>query len=419
MGDMLYGIWLTRRLVPGKSDAAKLFDAFGSAKGVYEASDDDVASVGISASNAHFLRDKSIGDAVRSLEFCQKNSIRLIDYASPDYPAALKDLSDPPCAIYVEGELPNLATRPAFTMVGTRRMSEYGMRAAYKTAFELAAAGGVVVSGLAIGIDAAAAVGALCGGGETLAVLGCGIDRTYPSSHADLRRNVALHGAVISEFPPGTPPEARNFPIRNRIMSALGQSTVVIEADEHSGALITARESRKLGRRVFALPGNVDSPTSVGTNALIKDGATMVLDSADILEDHALRFGTSFDERAYAVARSRSEYKNGALEAFDVTTPFSAERKSHATHSARGSYRAASEPPRLIYESEVPTATVGRHELTDAAQRKLYDAMPSDRALPADKIEFDAPAGEKLALLSMLEIYGYVSTLPGGLYKKL
>lgn len=201
------------------------------------------------------------------------------------YPRLLGELHDPPERLYLRGcGAPAILARPAVAIVGARSCSPYGSQVATDIARELAAAGVVVVSGLARGIDGEAHRGALAAGGLTVAVLGCGIDRDYPRSHADLARRIAATGLLVSEYQPGVEPAPWRFPARNRIVAGLALATVVVEARARSGALITADFALELGREVFAVPGEITSGLSAGTNDLIRQGATPLLAATDVLD---------------------------------------------------------------------------------------------------------------------------------------
>jgi DNA processing protein len=206
------------------------------------------------------------------------------------YPPLLAELHDPPERLHIRGGEIELLTRPAVAVVGARSCSPYGREVGRSLARELAAAGLVVISGLARGIDGEAHRGALDAGGPTLAVLGCGIDRDYPRAHADLARRIAESGAIVSEYPPGVEPAPWRFPARNRIIAGLALATVVVEARERSGALITADFALELGRDVFAVPGEITSALSSGTNGLIRQGAAPLLSSADLFEALGIEF---------------------------------------------------------------------------------------------------------------------------------
>jgi DNA processing protein len=212
---------------------------------------------------------------------------RLVTRLDPDYPQRLLQLSLPPPVLYVRGALDlgwEAAGRPAVAIVGSRAADRYGLEVANLFGRSLAGAGAVVVSGFARGVDAAAHRGALAGGGDTLAVLGCGLDVAYPWGHRKLGDEVAGHGALVTEFPCGVEPRGWHFPVRNRIIAALADAALVVQAAARSGSLITARLALELGREVFAVPGPIFEPRAMGPNALIADGATPALHPRDVLD---------------------------------------------------------------------------------------------------------------------------------------
>jgi DNA processing protein len=222
------------------------------------------------------------------------------------YPPLLAQLYDPPAELYVRGDVEILG-EAAVAIVGARSCSPYGSQVARSIARELAGAGLVVVSGLARGIDGEAHRGTLDAGGRTIAVLGCGIDRDYPRSHAELALRIREQGAVVSEYPPGVEPAPWRFPARNRIIAGLCVATIVVEARERSGALITADFALELGREVFAVPGEITSALSAGTNDLLRQGAAPLLAAVDVLaalglEPAPLRAGAVSETAALVLA---------------------------------------------------------------------------------------------------------------------
>lgn len=244
-----------------------------------------------SALNTDFVREfqvvKTSGDFDREFELCAQKGIQLIDLTSSDFPKNLSTVYDPPLILYVKGKLiPE--DQAALAIVGTRHPSLYGIKTARRLSSELAGHGVTIVSGLARGVDGEAHKGALEVKGRTIAVLGCGIDMAYPKEHRDLYETIAEHGAVVSEFSPGTEPLRFNFPLRNRIISGLSLGVLVVEASRKSGSLITADLATQEGREVYAIPGPIDSAASMGTNHLIQTGAKLVTSSEDILEDLSL-----------------------------------------------------------------------------------------------------------------------------------
>jgi len=209
---------------------------------------------------------------------------RVVTIVDDEYPARLKEIADPPLVLHVRGDV-SLLARPALAIVGSRRASPYGLNAASQFARQIASTGIVVVSGLALGIDAAAHLATLDAGGKTVAVLGTGIDIVYPRSNARLTQRIENEGLIVSEFPPGTPPKPEQFPIRNRVISGLSLGTVIVEATGKSGSLITARMALEQGRDVFVVPGSIFSPGSEGTHRLAQSGAKLVHDVNDVLEE--------------------------------------------------------------------------------------------------------------------------------------
>jgi DNA processing protein len=233
----------------------------------------------------NFIRERlPQEDLTREYWLIKKLGVRLIPWSDPLYPLNLSYIYDPPFLLYVKGSLEK-EDEKAVAVVGTRRATVYGKIVARRLARELAREGITVVSGMARGIDTAAHEGALEEGGRTIAVLGCGVDLVYPPENSSLAEEIIKKGAVISEFPLGTRPFAHNFPRRNRIISGLSRGVVVVEAPYKSGALITADCALEQGREVFAIPGTITSPCSRGTNRLIKEGAKIVEDVSDILEE--------------------------------------------------------------------------------------------------------------------------------------
>lgn len=217
----------------------------------------------------------------KELDRCKKYSILVLEYNHPAYPNQLKLLKNMPPCLYVNGQIEKLKVN-GIAVVGSRKASSYGLKHAYCLAKDIARYNVPVISGLAYGIDTKAHEGCLDGGGITVAVVGNGLDRIYPPSNAGLHHRITRHGCVVSEFPLTFPPHKYHFPVRNRIISALSNSIVVVEASEKSGALITVDYALDQGKEVFAIPGNIDSPLSKGTNRLIRNGATL-LDSVSVL----------------------------------------------------------------------------------------------------------------------------------------
>ncbi len=262
----------------------RLLDFFGTARDAWLATESDLQQAGLSSQicqNLLALRRSLDVDAIWDKIAAQ--GIRVVTWADDTYPERLHAIDASPPVLYVRGELSS-ADAWAVAIVGTRRVTRYGRQVAEELAAALAAQGITVVSGLARGVDGVAHRAALQAGGRTLAVLGSGVDKIYPPEHRHLADEICARGAILSDYAPGTLPDAVNFPPRNRIIAGLSLATVVVEAGESSGALITARFALEQGREVFAVPGSIYAPLSVGPNHLIRDGARPLLSVDDLLE---------------------------------------------------------------------------------------------------------------------------------------
>lgn len=291
MAGLKYWVWLSE--VKGLTNRSKLLllDYFGTPENVYYADEDEYRLVdGIEPRQIALLAEKSLENADRILGACSRLGLRLLTMQDADYPMRLRNIFEPPCLLYVKGQLPVIDEEVAVAMVGTRKASPYGIEAAEKIAYGLCKQGAVVISGAAAGVDSASHRGALRAGGKTIAVLGNGLEIVYPAENEWLYRDIAASGALISEYPPGTAAEAWHFPVRNRIISGLSLATIVVEAPEKSGALITAATALEQGRDVFAIPGPLDAEGSVGCNRLIRDGAGLATESWDILREYQSRY---------------------------------------------------------------------------------------------------------------------------------
>jgi len=297
------------------------------------------------------------------------NSLLTID--QPDYPQRLRELSDPPSALYLHGD-PELMALPQLAIVGSRHPSRSGEQTALGFAEALAASGLVISSGLAAGIDAAAHRGALQAGGLTIAVAGTGLDRVYPATNRTLAHDIAAHGLLVSEFPLGTPPRAANFPRRNRILAGLCLGTLVVEAALKSGSLITARLAVEAGREVFAIPGSIHNPLARGCHRLIRDGAKLVELADDVLEELAPLLG------GLPPAKTTGEM---------------------ADSSAPGG---------------------GGTQALDPQHRAVLEAMGYDPTTTDEVVERTGfPANEVSSILLLLELRGHVSSGAGGQFTRL
>ncbi len=286
MDELVYWIWLSLSCTPDSATFSKLIASFPDAKSVYQADYSDIVKcVGNKATDRVKFESKDLTDAERIYTFCKKHNVGLLPYSSEAYPESLRQIKTPPVLLYYRGKLPDFNRDFFVASVGTRSISDYGRKNAFKISYDLASSGAIVVSGMAMGIDGVSHAGALSAGMPTVAVLGCGIDVCYPKGHLKLAREIVKNGCVLTEYAPGTPPDKFNFPRRNRIISGLSAATLVIEGRERSGSLITARCAFEQGRVVYALPGNVGDKGSEVTSLLLKDGARIFTRAEDIIKD--------------------------------------------------------------------------------------------------------------------------------------
>ncbi|HEY4707192.1 MAG TPA: DNA-processing protein DprA [Thermodesulfobacteriota bacterium] len=282
MGRRRLEYWLALSMLRGieRMNVGTLLETFGSPEEIFSAGGNGFE--GATASFSKSMREFDAWDRVeREIEQAGKNNIRIVPFDDPGYPALLRRTFDPPCLLYMKGNVYR-EDLPAVAIVGTRQPSHYGLKMAETLGRELAYSGALIVSGMARGCDTAAHRGALSADGFTAAVLGTGVDMIYPGESKKLYGEIAEKGVLISEYPMSTPPLQYNFPRRNRIISGLSLGVVVVEAPQRSGSLMTARLSLEYGRDVFAVPGQATSYKSSGTNKLIKEGAALVESAADV-----------------------------------------------------------------------------------------------------------------------------------------
>jgi DNA processing protein len=281
--------WISLNMTPfvGPRASAKLLERFGSAENVFHATRTELESLRLKPQSVESIINKEFhAKAEEELENIKQlgGDVLILDDGS--YPFLLREISDPPITLYVRGNWQACFESPCVAVVGSRRCSTYGENASLMLSRDLAERGITIVSGLARGIDTAAHRGAINGHGKTIAVLGTGIDEVYPTENAKLIDEILdSGGAIISQFPLGTPPISMNFPYRNRVISGLSYGVLVVEASERSGSLITARLAAEQNREVFAVPGNITSKNSFGTNYLIKDGAKLVQQWQDVVNE--------------------------------------------------------------------------------------------------------------------------------------
>ena len=295
MSALKYWLWLTRLRGLRNQTRLALLRHFASPEAIYYADEGEVLLVeGMDREQAGILANHSLEAADKVLGDCDRLGLQILTIQDAAYPGRLRDIYDPPCLLYIKGRLPLIDAEAVITIVGTRDCTPYGVVCAERISYGLTSAGAIVASGMARGIDSAATRGALMAGGVTLGFVANGLDVVYPKENQALYEDVAAAGALISEYPPGTSPMPGNFPMRNRILSGVSVGTLVVEAPEYSGALITASAALEQGRDVFAVPGPIDARASRGCNRLIQEGAGLVTGAADILACYLSKFPEKF-----------------------------------------------------------------------------------------------------------------------------
>jgi len=310
---------------PGTKTADTLLEAYASAEEVFKAPKAEIEELKISDEAKRAILAHDLNEAKRIQALCMRQNIGLLPYDCELFPALLKKIEKKPILLYYRGALPDFNNTLCVSIVGTRKCTDYGKRNTYTLSYDLAKSGAIVVSGMAIGIDREAHVGALDAGGKTVGILGNGLDIVYPKENYALYENVRHFGTLLTEYPPGTRAFPGNFPARNRLISGISRATVIIEADLKSGAMITAHTADQQGRDIFALPGDVGESNSRGTNSLIRDGAKIVLKTQDILDLYEADYpGSIIPNRIgdYIPRTNRGFAKVAApLDHFDSTRP--------------------------------------------------------------------------------------------------
>lgn len=392
---LLHSLWLAER--PNISDGLKaaLLRQFSSPEELYYCRESELAALemgGMTSEALEALGDKSLDGAEKTLEICLKGGVSFLTPEDPKYPDRLRALYDAPVLLYYKGTLPEFDDLPAIALVGTRKASPYGLKTAQRLGREIAQGGGLVVSGLAEGVDAAAMLGALNQRASVVGVLGCGIDLVYPRKNKDLYLQTECQGCILTEYAPGTPPLRWNFPKRNRIISGLSCGTVVVEAPEKSGSLLTARLALDQGRDVFVVPGNVDDPRCAGSNRLLRSGAIAVSCGQDVLAEYEGLYGGKLP-RYSPISRKEKPEKPGAKEPLKKKL-------------SRGPIDKA--VPELYSDRVVPGIRLSEEE------RKVLDAIGPGEILVDEVIaKSGLPTGKLLSLLTMLELKGAICRLPG------
>lgn len=387
---LVHWIWLARLEGISLRQKVQLLQRFSDAEELYFTEEaEDLSTEILSA-----LRNKDLTDAEKILRICARKNISILTYADEAYPRRLRNIPDPPVILYYRGTLPDWESLPVICVVGTRKATPYGISAAKKLSREIAACGGLVVSGCAKGIDSSAMYGAMEAGANTVGVLGNGVDVVYPRSSRELYEQVVSTGCLISEYEPGSRPEGWHFPQRNRIMSGIANGTLIVEAPDPSGALITARRALEQGRDVFAVPGNIDAPTCVGSNALLQEGAVPVLSGWDVMKEYAAHYPNVANRKVPLQQEVRRE-----TVAF-VAQPAAMADKKDIDKQPVNSYSGIENSLDRLTEEE-------KHILACLTR----EPTPVDDVIAASGL----PSGRALSLLTKLALLGLIRNHPGRL----
>ncbi len=412
---LVHWIWLAHR--PGINDRVKaeLLRHFSDPEDIYFADKDAFSHIeGLTQEQYRSLRDKDLTASEKILSDVMKYKLHILTYRDVAYPGRLKAIADPPLVLYYKGTLPDLDNSPVIGVVGTRQCTPYGLSAAKKFGHEIAKCGGILVSGLAEGIDAMAMKSALSAGGTVVGILGCGAEQVYPKKNQWLFADTERYGCILSEFPPETPAYGYNFPKRNRIISGLSCGVLVVEAPKGSGALHTARHALEQGRDVFVVPGNLDQPTFEGSIRLLKDGATLVSSGWDILSEYeALYPGKIRRETKPSRQRFYADELPQVMEGTDKNLPKVAQKKKVP--------QAEPGKKEKSYKKDVDKSHLGNYS---DVNKNLSTLSPEQQAIVSclsegerlvDQIiaETGLSAGKVSTALTMLVIKGFVKKLPG------
>lgn len=399
---MKYWIWLANVLGFGSVKLKALINHFKSAENIFNADINDLIKVvTLSEPEAKRFLNKSLLKAEKIIVDCRTSGIRIVCYSDNNFPNRLRNISDPPCCLYYKGKLPDFDNLPTISIVGTRKADEYSYKAAWSLSARLSLANCLIVSGGALGIDSAAHRGCLDNGCNTVTVLACGINYDYLKQNADLRSLISENGCLITECPPDYPINKASFHIRNRLISGLSLGTVIIEAGEHSGALITARTALEQGRDVFVITGKPDDKRYAGSNMLLRDGAIPVFKFEDILSEYYSEFGNIID-----VEKSMNYNLSNVYNSL-YNTKNTSHIKSTKTSNSNNFY----EESKKICKNQ---------NLTLSKNAEIvYNYLDKDYFLIDDLSETNLNVTDIFTAVTELELLGLVKAVPGGRYTKI
>lgn len=402
---LLYWIWFAELPDIQLWQKHILLQYFADPEEIYHAKEDAFSVVpDITEGIMNALSDKDLSRAQNILRACQEKNIHLLSINDAAYPRQLKNTQDAPIILYYKGVLPDLNNSPVIAIVGTRKATTYGMNVARRMGAQIAACGGIVISGGASGNDTMALSGALSCNTPVVAVLAGGVDVVYPKSNTELFAQIARQGCLISQYPPATPHYRWNFPVRNRVMSGMSDGVLIIEAPQNSGALITADAALEQGRDVFAVPGNIDVPACAGSNALLQGQARPALGGWDILKEYTALYPDKVHKAAPPPAVFQETMPQQQV-AQSVNLPKKEEkaRKISIDKEEKSSYSVIDKPlPQLTQQEQAVLSHI-------TGTPRPVDDVIIDTGIPSQKV---------LSVLTMLAIKGVVENHPGGLISR-
>lgn len=393
-------IWLTTRKGLGSRGVMQVLEFFGTPERAFYADPEQYDQIpGLSALARSSLRDKGQEGTDRILGDCDRLGVRIMTLNDGNYPERLREIADPPAVLYIRGGLFRFDQEAVIGIVGAREPSPYGEKVAAQLGLDLARNGVLLVSGIAQGIDSIALKGALQGGGRVVSVLGGGVDVPYPWQNRYLYEDVAAAGALISEYPPGTPPIGEHFPVRNRIISGLALGVVAVECARRSGTMKTVEHAMEQDRDVFAIPGNIDAPMSEGPNWLLRQGARPVTCAQDILEEYLDRFPQQLSKAA----------------------PLSPEAARQRLEQVRSREQTPEPAAKAEQEREVVPREQQKSRFTDDQLSILHVLGEKGKQYTADELveRTQIPARRVLSALTMLQVDGAVQEHPGRRFSSL
>ena len=398
---LLHWIWFAELKDISLLHKHRLLERFGDPEALFRMSGEAVQDLPEKERNA--LLDKDLWKAEQILARCAKLEINILPVLDSAYPKRLRNSPDAPILLYYRGILPDWDSRPFIGVVGTRKASAYGLQVGHQLGAQIASCGGVVVSGGAAGGDTAAIQGAMSAGFPVVCVLGCGVDVVYPYSNRKLFTSIVQEGCLISEYPPGTEPKPWHFPARNRIISGVSDGVLVLEAPQKSGALITAQLALEQGRDVFVVPGNINSPTCAGSNALLQEGALPVLSGWDVVSGYEFLYPGKLQKNT-----------NVPLYTGEETPAMVAEKPAKMRKVADKNEK--TEKIIIDKQDKSPYIELDRPALNPEEQVVLACLTGQPQEAASVIAALDMPSGKVLSILTMLTVKGYAKKHPGGTF---